>query len=370
MLHSLGLYKHIVDGEIKMIDTPHPLEGFYDKQIFIKRFISHFDDMKYEDISDGNNKLFKVYYKNCSYNIYIEAFDGGGRDSGDGSKKISITSSHAFKHLIDLGESVLVVNEYVPLRHNDSGKIELEDVSVYGIIRPKELYSSKVVRENTGNPSSRWVALETMKDAIKNQKMVMNNVDNVYVIPSNLINSYFDLKIIDEQYHEMAKYIFECEADKTLSEEKITRIFRDELIRLRGNECEFCNCGVNVSNQLVASHINARANIRHDNQLSDEEKFELMSDPYNGFLLCRTHDALFDKKCITITNDGILVVAPEFIKFEKEYNLKGYAGKKIIDVDEKSKKYLEVHRQEFCEINGIDDLDALIMIEMLNQDDK
>ena len=164
-----------------------------------------------------------------------------------------------------------IIDEYVEYC-NSSGKIELEQESIYGIIKPEEIYSSKVVRENTGNPSSRWVSLEVMLDAINNQKMIMNNKNNVYVVPANLISSYFDLKIIDEQYHEMAKFIFECEKDTVLSEEKIGRIFREELIKLRGKKCEFCNCSVDISNQLVASHINARANIRHDDDLTDEDE--------------------------------------------------------------------------------------------------
>lgn len=356
MTHTLGLYKHIVDGTVQEIDIPHPLEGFYDKKIFIKRFVSHFDGMKYEDISDGNNKLYKVYYNNCEYNIFIEAFDGGGRDRTDGSKKISITATRAFKKLIDNGESVLIVNEYVPLHYDENGKIVLDDVSIYGIIRPEEIYSSRVIRENTGNPSSRWVGLDIMIDALNNHKMVMNGMNNVYVMPSNLLKSYFDLKIIDEQYEEMAKYIYEVELDSSLSEEKIARIFRDRLITKRGLECEFCNCSINVSDQLVASHINARANIRNNNELTDEEKFELMSDVNNGFLLCRVHDSLFDKKHITITNDGELIVAPDFVCFGKEYNFEGYEGKKIIEVTEESVKYLEVHRQDFCRINKIEDL--------------
>lgn len=365
MSHTLGQYKHIVDGKIQNINTPHPLEGNYDKKIFIKRFISHFDGMSYEDISNGNNKLFKVHYNNCDYNIYIEAFDGGGRDRTDGSKKISITSSKEFKKLIKNGESVLIVNEYVPLIHDEQGNISLDNTSVYGIIKPEEIYSSKVVREDTGNPSSRWVSLETMLEALNNKKMVMNNVNNVYVVPSYLINSYFDLKIIDEQYEEMAKYIFEVENDNNLSEEKIGRIFRDRLISKRGLECEFCNCKVNISDQLVASHINARSNIRNDKSLSDEEKFELMADVYNGFLLCRAHDALFDKKYITITNDGVLIVAPKFRNLEKEYNIEGYEGKKIIEVSEDSIKYLEVHRKDFCNKNNIKDIDDLIKKEIL-----
>mgnify|MGYP003294248686 CR=1 FL=1 len=220
MTHTLGMYKHIVDRKIQNINIPHPLEGHYEKDIFIKRFINHFKGMTYEDISGGNNKLFKIHYNGYSYNIYIEAFDGGGRDRNDGSKKISITSSNAFKQLIDKGESVLIINEYVPLCNNN-GKLELDNISVYGIIKPEEIYSSKVIRENTGNPSSRWVSLEIMLQALNENRMVMNNVDNVYVVPSNRISSYFDLRIIDEQYEEMARYIFNSENDTSLSEEKI-----------------------------------------------------------------------------------------------------------------------------------------------------
>lgn len=366
MTHTLEFYKHIVNGKIETVATPHPLEGYYDKNIFIKRFVSHFEGMTYEDISEGNNKLFKVLYNDCYYNIYIEAFDGGGRDKTDGSKKISITSSKAFKHLIDLGESVLIVNEYVPLKYNENNELELDDISIYGIIKPEEIYSSKVIRKNTGNPSSRWVNLEIMLDALNKKKMIMNNVNNVYVIPSNLLSQYFDLKILDEQYDEMAKYIYEIDKNNGTSEEKIGRIFRDRLIRQRGLECEFCNCGVNISDQLVASHINARANIRNNDDYSDDEKFELMSDPYNGFLLCRTHDALFDKKYITISDYGELIVAPNFRRLEKEYNIEGFEGKKIIEVDNKSIKYLNVHHSDFCEKNKIDDLEALMMLEMLN----
>lgn len=368
MTHKLGIYKHIVDGKIQNIDFPHPLEGYYDKKIFIKRFVSHFEGMKYEDISGGNNKLFKIYYNNCEYNIYIETFDGGGRDKTDGSKKISITSSQAFKKIIDNGESVLIINEYVPLKHDSKGNIVLDENSIYGIIKPKEIYSSRVVRENTGNPSSRWVSLEIMLDALKNKKMKMNNMDNVYVIPSSLIRSYFDLKLVDEQYEEMVKYILETE-DNNISEEKISRIFRDRLIAKRGLECEFCNCGINISDQLVASHINARANIRNNEELTEEEKFKLMSDVNNGLLLCKTHDAAFDRKYITLTDKGELIVAPIIRNLEKEYNIAGFEGRKIVEISEESIKYLEVHRSEFSKKNHIDDLDKFILIELLNCDD-
>lgn len=364
MKHSLNSYKHIVDGKIETIHIPHPLEGFYDKKIFIKRFVRHFDGMKYEDISGGDNKLFKILYNGCSYNVYIEAFDGGGRDRSDGSKKISIPASKAFKRLTELGESVLIINEYVPLKHNEVGELVLEDISIYGIMKPKEIYSSKVIRENTGNPSSRWVSLEVMLKALNKSSLEMNKKDNVYVIRSDLISKYFDIKILDEQYEEMARYIYEVEKNDELSESKITRIFRDRLIKQRGMKCEFKNCKVCISDQLVASHINARANIRNSIELSKEAKFELMSDPNNGFLLCKQHDGIFDKKYITILNDGELIVAPKIRECESEYKIENYEGKKIIDVRKESIKYLDVHHTDFCKINKIDNFEELVELEL------
>lgn len=141
--------------------------------------------------------------------------------------------------------------------------------------------------------------------------------------------------------------------------------FYYKIISQRKLECEFCNCNINISDQLVASHINAKSNIRNDQNLSNEEKFELMTDPHNGYLLCRVHDSLFDKKHITLTNEGKLIVAPDFINLQKEYNIEGYIGKKIIEVTEENIKYLEIHRKDFCKINEIDDLDELIKNELL-----
>ena len=90
-----------------------------------------------------------------------------------------------------------------------------------------------------------------------------------------------------------------------------------------------------------------------------------MTDVYNGLLLCRVHDALFDKKHITLTNDGKLIVAPDIRDLEKEYNIDGYVGEKIVEIAPDSIKYLEVHRNQFCKQNSIDDLDELIMEEMI-----
>lgn len=349
MIGGLSSYKHIVDKKIKVIEMAHPMEGHYDKTRFIEKFASHFGgDFKYESISNGNrNNLYKISYNGYSYNLYIEHFDGGGRDKGDGSKKISIPAVKAFMRLIEEGEPVLIINEYCFLKTDTDGNIVLDDENyVYGIIKPEEVYNSKVIKNKTGNPSSRWVKLEQILESSETSSMKENNENNVYIIPGKSIASFFDLKIIDEEYETMTKYIYENEKDPDLSESKICRIFRENLIKDRGCKCQFKNCRVNVKELLVASHIESRSYIRNNEKLSDEDKMRKIGDINNGFLLCRTHDSVFDKKFISFDDQGYILVADVIKEYAKEFNLP-FENEKIIHINEKSLGYLKVHRSEF-----------------------
>lgn len=361
---------HIVDGVVEDIKHLHPLENSHDKTVFIERFKALFgDDLKYEDISNGEGRLFRISYQGYEYNIYIEAFDsGGGREK---KKKIGIPQTkgnkreYGFKKLIDNYESVLVINEYVPFVRDENGELQLSDRSVYGIIKPSEIYSSKVIREKTGNASSRWVWFEDMLTALSEDRMVENRKKNVYIIPSDKLKAFFDLKLIEEEYSEMAKYLYSelnddksSEENKAKVEQSITRLFRNNLIKTRKKKvginhevnctCEFCNCNVNIPELLVASHINAKANIRNDKTLSDDEKFRLMTDVNNGFLLCRTHDALFDKKFVTLDDDGRLIISDEVKNLEKEFNIEDLENRIVIkDISDETKEYLKQHRMDF-----------------------
>ena len=365
MSYRLDSHYHIVDGKIVDIGKQlHPLENIFDKTVYIKRFCSLFgDDISHEDISGGKGKLFKIQYKGYDYNVYIEAFDGGGRDK---SKKIAIPATNqkngsAFKTLIQNYDSVLIINEYVPLKQTSEGRLELCDTSVYAIIKPEEVYASKVIREQTGNASSRWVDLDILLRAYNENCVLENSAKNVYVIPSNKLKSFFDTSLINEQYESMSKYLFEeykkGESDKDKIVGSIGRIFRNKLIKNRLKSingscpvcaCEFCNCTVDIPELLVASHINARANIRNDDSLTDEEKFNLMTDINNGFLLCRTHDAIFDKKFITIDEEGNLVVSSELLGKEKEFNIENLEGTEVIKgVSSEMQEYLKQHRLDY-----------------------
>ncbi len=360
---------HIVDGKVEKINQIHPLENLKDKTVFIERFKSLFgDDLQYEDISEGSGRLFKISYQGYEYNIYIEAVDsGGGRDK---KKKIGIPSTKSkndkpnpFRVLIDNYESVLIINEYVPLVRKN-GVLEYADKSVYAVMKPKEVYSSKVIREKTGNASSRWIWFEDMLKCLEKDSVVMNRKENVYIVPSTRVKDFFDTRLIIEEYEQMSKYLFEKmkEEPKDIQrlENSITRIFRNNMIKQRYKKidenhsvnctCEFCNCNVNVPELLVASHINAKANIRNDDSLSDEEKYTLMTDINNGFLLCRTHDALFDKKYITLDEDGKLIVSERIKDMEKEFNIENLENTVVISsLSDKTKEYLKQHRLDFEE---------------------
>ena len=204
MSYRLNSHYHIVDGKVVDIGKQlHPLENTHDKTVYIQRFCSLFgDDILYEDISGGKGKLFKIQYKGYDYNVYIEAFDGGGRDK---SKKIAIPATNqkngsAFKTLIQNYDSVLIINEYALLKQNSDGNLELSDTSVYGIIKPKEIYQSDVIKSKTGNSSSRWVDLDTILRAYNEDRVLLNGSKNVYVIPSSKLKSFFDTSLINEQY--------------------------------------------------------------------------------------------------------------------------------------------------------------------------
>lgn len=371
---------HLVDGEVEDIKELHPLENLREKTIFIERFQKLFgNDMQWEDISDGQGFLFKITYQGYEYNIFIEAFDGGG--GKDKKKKIAIPGMginpspkakyYRLKQLIKNYDSVLIINEYVPLIRMADGTLGLSDKSIYGIISPSEIYSSGVIKNDTGHASSRWVSFDDMKKALNNQQVVMNNKKNVYVIPSEKIKDFFDTKLIIEQYEEMSKYLYNelkkegNDKNKEKLENSITRLFRNNLIRERIKlidethsvkcTCEFCDCNVNIPELLVASHINAKSNIRNDSSLSEDEKYTMMTDVNNGFLLCRTHDALFDKKFITISEDGKLILSERIKSLLKEFNIEDLEGKVIIkNISEKSKEYLKQHRADFNKKNSRD----------------
>ncbi|MBY7703609.1 hypothetical protein JIY74_25370 [Vibrio harveyi] len=148
-------YLHIINGEIESMVERHPLENFSDKTKFIDLLKKDLNIDVVDDISDKKKNLFRVYYKDLYYNIFVEMTDGGGKDISYNKtiKKVAIPyHTKAFNKIIENYERVLVINIYVPL---DQNKQPDYSKRVYLIVDPNEIYSSNVVKERTKNSSSR-----------------------------------------------------------------------------------------------------------------------------------------------------------------------------------------------------------------------
>lgn len=107
-------------------------------------------------------------------------------------------------------------------------------------------------------------------------------------------------------------------------------IFRD-LLFSRYSGC--CLCGVNKPQLLVASHIKPWGKCNPDEKL----------DVNNGFLLCPSHDKLFDLGYITFSDDGTIIISKELGIINQLFMNINDSTK--ITLTEKNKKYLEYHRE-------------------------
>lgn len=344
-------YKHIVLGEIAELTEAHPLDNSKNKKIFIEYLCKDLEIENFEDISEGKSNLFKIYYKDVYYKVFIEFPDGGGRDItyNKSDKKIAIPfHQSAFQKIISDYERVLVINIYIPLKNNK----ELDfDKRVYLIVDPKKIYSSKVIEKNTKNASSRWVTLEDILNVIDNKIYKKNPKENVYLVYWKKIKWFFD-EILKKEYIEMINSelkkvsLDDLTDENTKKYKKFRRLFRESLISSRGIKCEIIQCKINISELLIASHIKPVNKIINDNNLDRLGKITEIADISNGFLLCPNHDALFDKFLITFDYSGILHVLNQYKNYIDYFNL--FDGVKNINIsNEKVRKYLKFHKQEF-----------------------
>lgn len=106
--------------------------------------------------------------------------------------------------------------------------------------------------------------------------------------------------------------------------------FRDQLLK-RYDSC--CLCGVDHPQLLVASHIKPWAECEPDEKL----------DVNNGFLLCPSHDKLFDLGYISFSDDGTIIISKELGEINQL--LMNINDSMKISLAEKNKKYLEYHRE-------------------------
>ena len=106
---------------------------------------------------------------------------------------------------------------------------------------------------------------------------------------------------------------------------------------LRGRYPGCCLCGLNDQRFLIASHIKPWS------ESSAEEKVDID----NGFLLCPNHDFLFDRKLITFSDSGKILISKQ-ISMETMQQLGIYDGQRI-KLTKENRKYLTHHREQFEE---------------------
>lgn len=346
-------YKHIIAGEIKEIEQSHQLDNKRDKTSFIEHLIKDLNIENFENISGNKKNLFRIYFDNLYYNIFIEFPDGGETEK---RKKIGIPYNQtAFKEIIENNERVLVMNIYIPLL-DINGELDFSK-RVYLIVRPKVIYLSKVITNEKKNNSSRWCELEDMLDVMNTKIHKLNRRKNVYIVYWEKLKKFFNdtlrseyLKMLNDEFKKSD--IVDFIDPNSENYNKYRRLFRERLIAERGLECEIINCKIKNLNLMIASHIKPVNVIIKDNVLDKPQKILEIFDPNNGFLLCPNHDALFDKFLISFDYKGKLKVSKDIINQIPNFNL--IENEKNINISSKKvRKYLNVHNKEFKRKNKI-----------------
>jgi hypothetical protein len=107
--------------------------------------------------------------------------------------------------------------------------------------------------------------------------------------------------------------------------------YRSELLRIWG-ACAVTGC--RIPSLLTASHIKP---VIH---CTEEEK----TDPYNGILLSKVFDALFDRGFISFQDDGRILISGAIPEYELS-TLQVHGDIKIL-VDQRQFPYLRFHREK------------------------
>lgn len=108
-------------------------------------------------------------------------------------------------------------------------------------------------------------------------------------------------------------------------------IFKRRLLKRYSNKC--CLCGVQGEDMLIASHIKPWSEADMDERV----------DVNNGLLLCPNHDWLFDKGYISFDDDGKIIISEKLNEINQI--LMNVDRKRSINMSEKTKAYMEYHRE-------------------------
>lgn len=162
-------------------------------------------------------------------------------------------------------------------------------------------------------------------------KFVMNYLYWSYGVPSNLSNlikkennnNNINLKKLKDKY-----------SKATIRVRTGQKQFREKFIKKYG----YCQiCGVDEVGLLIASHSKPYV------KCNDEECI----DVYNGLLLCKNHDGLYDKGYITFNDEGNIIISNKLT--EKNIEKLGLNKDIKIELELQHKKYLAYHRENIFE---------------------
>ncbi|WP_199785378.1 HNH endonuclease [Mesoplasma florum] len=151
--------------------------------------------------------------------------------------------------------------------------------------------------------------------------------------------------ILYKKYEELKNNnLFINEEDKKRLIEILTRDsnqqkkWKKNLIKKNGEKCSINNCNFKIKELLIASHIKPYS------KCVKKETY----DVNNGLILCPEHDALFDKKYISFSDSGELIINMKKLKVEDFIKNESKLNNNIINNELIS--YLRYHRKEECKI--------------------
>ena len=348
--HTLEKWNHIVDGKIEWVSRKyfpngHPYEGDKDNEIHIVKLKKYIPNMKY---TKKSKKLFYTEFENnISCWTYIRHCGGGGVKKEEyKEKRFSIPGSidgNIWKRKFKNYENTLLINVYYFLKKEDK-EIKVDNNNfVFLIMNPIEIINTLVIKNS--NEGSKWIKLSKILEGLESNKLyVTNPKKSVFVVKPENIKKFINKKFIKKfkQFNQI-----EEKSNNQKQYNYINSFFRDNLLDKRGLKCQWKNCDVKVSELIIASHIKAQRFIKNDTKLSDKDKIKQLIDENNGFLLCKRHDAMFDKHLFTFSKEGkVDLINNKIKKIIKPFCSLEDESDQVIKINKKMHYYLKHHRKE------------------------
>lgn len=160
--------------------------------------------------------------------------------------------------------------------------------------------------------------------------IIEETTEGIFIVkPVSLADSINEKQSSINQIEDLS-HITETERESVIKSRVGQSEFKENL--LRDNPC--CRlCGLEMKELLIASHIKPWS------QSNSKERLDF----YNGFLLCPTHDALFDKGFISFADDGSIIISASLNK--KFIETLDILQSSRINVLDEHHKYLKWHRE-------------------------